>query len=508
MFEIEKWMFRTFISLSSDTVEEIKEKMEEDQTIEDKPDNVTPANSPVSTNSQSSQHTMNDKLDKTDGAINLSSKYEQLVRSQMIDKAAESDPDTDKRFADLNGRGTPVGEDSVSQFQDNEQSRLSHKHLSQDDSDSIKNALLDSYLRKSNSNINASLGINDVLDRKDMLIISDELGSSQLKTSNYKAESPLLSRHSSRHSSACPTPAFAEGRDQDRCSSVGSVHSVHSKTSPLDRSVLDDLINDVANRERKLAAEDSQEEKMTSSLRSRPSSVASEPRSIVSETLHRTAYAGSTFTEAKRTNGSASPEQIGDVLNPTDRHSPIRQEFLSGPPFVPTSGTASGSNNSSQRSTPKDLISPSFRSSQEKLYSEVKARIVSDGSNHSSQAGSRPQSVTSEQELSQYYDNMTDTRTGLGQNGQRINGACSLPAVGAAKRLPVEKRSYTPDNLIRVPVTGSNKGSYMNNKTPPQSPFSNASSRTVTPVNAATDDEQKLREVGSAIADRSIFLSR
>jgi len=58
MFEIEKWMFRTFISLSSDTVEEIKEKMEEDLTIEDKPDNVTPANSPVSTNSQSSQHTM------------------------------------------------------------------------------------------------------------------------------------------------------------------------------------------------------------------------------------------------------------------------------------------------------------------------------------------------------------------------------------------------------------------------------------------------------------------
>lgn len=487
--------------LTSETVDYEQEVMNGEQETKEKAGNVTPANSPVSTSSQTSIHKMTEQLDKNEGAINLSSKYEQLVRSQMSDKAGDCDTDLNLRsnsdFPDLNGRGTPVGEDSVAQYHDSEQSRLSLKHLSHDETDSIKNSLLDDYLGKGNNNTNGSLGIEDVLDKRDSSLIADELGNGQTNDSSYKMESPVLSRHSSRHSSARQTPTVID--NQDRSSSVGSYHS----RSSVGRNVLDDLIQDAVLRERKVAAEDSQDEKLTGSLRSRQSSGASnEPTSQVSETLHRTTFGGLTATEEKRsaTNGSASPEQIADVLNPSDRHSPIRQEFLSGPPFVPTppnSAQVTDSANTSQRSTPKELLSSALklRGSQEKLYTEIKTRVGNDGSAHSSQQGSRPQSVTSEQELSQYYDNMADTRNVLGQTGQRITGICSLPAVGA-KRSPLEKRSYTPDNHIRIPVTGPIiKGAYLTNKTPPQSPFSNASSRTITPVNTNTEAEQRQREV-------------
>lgn len=431
------------------------------------------------------------KSETSEGVIHLSSKYEQLVRSQMSEKL-ESEAGADQRFdtdiPDVNGRGTPVGEDSVKQYQDSESLKLSSKYYSQDeDDDTFKNSLLDDYLGKGSG---GNIAGGDTLENQESALAVDDLGTGRPQVSAYGSESPVQSRHSSHHSSARQTPVSTE--NQDRSPSVASVQSRSSSS----RQVLDDLINDALGRDtsKRISVEDSQEV-----TRARQESVSSnEPHSIANDVYKTTA-------EEKRppVNGSISPEQIADVLSPADRHSPIRQEFLSGSPYIQTS--ASQNAVSSQRSPQRELISPAFRNSQEKLYSPVNARLASDLGSNASQQGSRPQSITSEQELTQYYDNMPDTQGAnaiVGQSGQRTASTCSLPAVGSSKRISLDRRSYTPDNHIRVPASGPiPKGAFLPSRTPPQSPYSNtsnvsnASSRTVTPVNTLTEPDIKLTQV-------------
>ncbi|XP_069142243.1 dentin sialophosphoprotein-like isoform X3 [Argopecten irradians] len=126
---------------------------------------------------------------------------------------------------------------------------------------------------------------------------------------------------------------------------------------------------------------------------------------------------------------------------------------------------------------------------------------------HGSQgSGSRPQSLTSEQELNQYFSDRSDPRrtptaqqqqmtsvfpAGSGarpgsERDERSGSVSSLPVMSTQQRIQAEKRSMTPDNHIRVPsspgvrmsplVTGSGQRSGASSR---------SSTRTITPSSAA-----------------------
>lgn len=212
---------------------------------------------------------------------------------------------------------------------------------------------------------------------------------------------------------------------------------------------------------------------------------------------------------------SPSHEIVGDVIETGLGHSASTQSDYSS--LLGTGRPASQhSNQSSVRSTPqRDLISDSFLSSQERSYPRDQRRL-SGSDRNSSHGGSdhyslenlddRPQSLTSEQELTQYFD-QGDRRTPeqkfeierdpvVGSTYQPItaqslrsterpSSTTSLPVITTRQRLQAEKRSMTPDNHIRVPITASpllrgGRDSYSHAR--PSSASSRASSRTITPA--------------------------
>lgn len=143
---------------------------------------------------------------------------------------------------------------------------------------------------------------------------------------------------------------------------------------------------------------------------------------------------------------------------------------------------------SSLRNTPQ-LINDVLQTSGEKLYS---TGSVGSG-------GSRPQSLTSEQELNQYFErdgSQSGSVHGSERSGsnrtpvipspnartsERAHSTSSLPVITTQQRLLTERRSMTPDNHIRVPgetspaFRGNNPGSNRSNVS------SRASERTITP---------------------------
>ena len=147
------------------------------------------------------------------------------------------------------------------------------------------------------------------------------------------------------------------------------------------------------------------------------------------------------------------------------------------------------SNPSSLRNTPQ-LINDVLQTGGEKLYS---AGSVGSG-------GSRPQSLTSEQELNQYFEKSGSqhgsvpgserssvNRTPVlptsnpARTSERTHSSSSLPVITTQQRLLTERRSMTPDNHIRVPgssspaLRGPNPGANRSNVS------SRASDRTLTP---------------------------
>ncbi|XP_048768039.2 microtubule-associated protein futsch-like isoform X5 [Ostrea edulis] len=161
------------------------------------------------------------------------------------------------------------------------------------------------------------------------------------------------------------------------------------------------------------------------------------------------------------------------------------------------------SNHSSSRNTPQ-LISDILQTSGEKLYSA--GSIASDGS--------RPESLTSEQELNQYFEkggSHHGSVHGSERSGsmrtpvipspsiktpERPHSSSSLPVITTQQRLLTERRSMTPDNHIRVPgetspaLRGANPGANRSNVS------SRASDRTLTPgalENGYTEDAQTQR---------------
>lgn len=143
---------------------------------------------------------------------------------------------------------------------------------------------------------------------------------------------------------------------------------------------------------------------------------------------------------------------------------------------------------SSLRNTPQ-LINDVLQTSGEKLYS---TGSVGSG-------GSRPQSLTSEQELNQYFErdgSQSGSVHGSERSGsnrtpvipspnartsERAHSTSSLPVITTQQRLLTERRSMTPDNHIRVPgetspaFRGNNPGANRSNVS------SRASERTITP---------------------------
>jgi hypothetical protein len=206
--------------------------------------------------------------------------------------------------------------------------------------------------------------------------------------------------------------------------------------------------------------------------------------------------------------GSARQTPLEDILGQT---SSPRGSY-------PGSGYGSGrqtpqqtSTHSSGHHTPQQL-SESFRTSQEKLYGS-----------HSSMpryGGSRPQSLTSEQELTQYYEECSkrvsepvstvptkiptpQQYTSPSQNtGSRPHSTASLPVITTQQRLQAEKRSMTPDNYIRIPGKPSSPAAVArpSSATRVPTPGSHTSSRTITPANEV---ERQFSMVSSKIKNPS-----
>ena len=425
-----------------------------------------------------------------DSSIHVSSKYEDLVRSQMSQsKSALSDNlETETNLLDnlldsadlsgLDGRRSPVGDDGGKQYQDGDAVKqeldMGHVyHMNGGDStlrkEYVASSLVQDDVEKSGRSSNAS----GTFPQAAQEVIDDIFGSGHSRPPIYSTETPVYSRNGSAHSSLRQTPVVAESQNFAK---------EPVRLDSLERRLLDNLIDDSVGRGRS-------------------------PTQL---------YSGSRSGSER---GTPQPEQIADVLNPADRHSPIRREYLVGSPRTSERGSqrdsehgsVQGSAHSSQRQTPqKDIISDSLRASHEKLYSGQDFRRSSDRLNGSlsggSNQGSRPQSLTSEQELTQYYELTTSggspglppVTTGNGGQGQRTSSASSLPVVGS-QRQSVERRIMTPDNHIRVPVTGPIiKSSLLPNRGVQRTtPGSNTSSRTVTPVNTVTEaqDTSRLQEV-------------
>nr|XP_022292463.1 uncharacterized protein LOC111103465 isoform X8 [Crassostrea virginica] len=162
------------------------------------------------------------------------------------------------------------------------------------------------------------------------------------------------------------------------------------------------------------------------------------------------------------------------------------------------------SNPSSLRNTPQ-LINDVLQTGGEKLYS---AGSVGSG-------GSRPQSLTSEQELNQYFEKSGSQHSSVpgserssanrtpilptsnpARTSERTHSSSSLPVITTQQRLLTERRSMTPDNHIRVPGSsspafrGPNPGANRSNVS------SRASDRTLTPgggENGFPEDAQSQR---------------
>ena len=459
--------------------------------------------------------------DSRDSSIHVSSKYEDLVRSQMSQSqsalidvepisdsfqmaqqpqlAPQGNSDNFTIFdqldpLSLDGRRSPVGDDGGKKYEDSaavsrDQDRGHVFRMNGDATFKKELDSMDSYDTERKTEQPNPFTMGEAAN----IVVDDVLGNGHARTPVYSTETPVYSRNGSAHSSTRQTPVVGETQEFAR-------ESIRSDS--LEKRLLDNLIDD----------------------------------SLTREKAPTQAYGGSKSGSERAT---PQPEQIDDVLNPADRHSPIRKEYLVGSPHVSDHGSqrgselgsrhgstqgsvrgsergsAPGSGHSSLRQTPqRDMITDSLHASQEKLYTGQDFRrsterlngSLSGGSSH----GSRPQSLTSEQELTQYYEL---TSIGGGVNGstglppvatsnsaqaQRSGSASSLPAVGA-QRQSLEKRSMTPDNHIRIPVTGPIiKSSLLPSRGLQRvTPGSNTSSRTVTPVNAVADNQEvtQLQEV-------------
>ncbi|XP_071136007.1 putative leucine-rich repeat-containing protein DDB_G0290503 isoform X2 [Mytilus edulis] len=452
--------------------------------------------------------------------LHYTGKIEDIIRQQMHSVSPEQEFTVKSDHG--SGRHTPIGDVGFETYQDGLNNSYS-KHLNasvvEDEIEQSFNQsqhsskpqtpqptveeIIENTLRESRSQERTtpqSDRLADFFSSEDQRISTD-------KILNGDGSLEFAEHYKSPSSSARQTPqrdfiGDVLGFDQPK-STEGSVHSYEQRRTPI-RSV---------------------EGSLHSSARHTPlegSMHGSDRRTSLEGSLHgstrHTPLEGSLHGSDRRTpldgsfHGSDRRTPLeGSLHGSLGRHTPLDDIVQTASP----AGSLHGSTHSSTRQTPlqtstRQTPSETFRTSQENLYGS-----------HSSlpgHGGSRPLSLTSEQELTQYFEQSSkrvsepastgSTKTptpqqyssGIQSNGNRAHGASSLPVITTQQRLQAEKRSKTPDNYIRVPgsMTSPAAVARPSSVTRGSTSSSRASNRTITPG----DDVERQLSMDSVVQKR------
>ncbi|XP_046327209.2 uncharacterized protein LOC124111503 isoform X3 [Haliotis rufescens] len=463
-------------------------------------------------------------LPKMDGGaengIHVTSKYEDLVRQQMLhketlDTSLEHEVNMSMKSElsnSLNGsvRHTPVGDVAIETYGDNEDTVLSnHSNLGSVHGSSHGSA------RQTPQWDATDGGKTSILDELDMASNRSHHSSARQTPQSNAVEDILRNSYSN--------PSSRPGSEHS-----GSYHGSNRHT-PTTGDVLNGEVYQSGGRSGSQSLEDS--------LRQTPVDISSRPPSNQGS-LHGSSH--TPLTEAvdeilerySRGSNQGRSESIEDVLESPSRsaHSSVRhtpqrdlvKEDLSLP--------------SSQRQTPQnEVILESFRSSHERLYGSQEIRVSTEisarpgsagGSQHSS--SSRPHSVTSEQELSQYLDyprgdlgpRRAASLTGLHHSDpllppisqDRPGSTASMPPLSSQG---LDRHFSTPDNHIRLPAGGGSPQIRSPLVMTRSGSVSRSSSRTVTPgsvtgaltENGFREDAKKVDDYEDTIVNLRKLLS-
>ncbi|XP_052089922.1 centrosome-associated protein 350-like isoform X3 [Mytilus californianus] len=452
--------------------------------------------------------------------LHYTGKIEDIIRQQMHSVSPEQEFTVKSDHG--SGRHTPIGDVGFETYQDGLNNSYS-KHLNasvvEDEIEQSFNQsqhsskphtpqptveeIIENTLRESRSQERTTPQSDRLAD----FFSSEDQRTSTDKILNGDGSLEFAEHYKSPSSSARQTPqrdyiGDVLGYDQPK-STEGSVHSFEQSRTPV-RSIEGSLHGSARHTplEGSLHGSDRRtplEGSMHGSTRHTP----------LEGSLHgsdrRTPLDGSLHGSDRRT-----PLE-GSVHESLGRHTPLDDLVQT----VSPAGSFHGSTHSSARQTPlqtavRQTPSESFRTSQENLYGSH--------SSLSGHGGSRPLSLTSEQELTQYFEQSSkrfsepvstgSTKTptpqqyasGIQNNGNRAHGTSSLPVITTQQRLQAEKRSKTPDNYIRVPgnMTSPAAVARPSSTTRGSTPSSRASNRTITPG----DDAERQLSMDSVMQKR------
>ncbi|XP_046553902.1 uncharacterized protein LOC124263354 isoform X3 [Haliotis rubra] len=463
-------------------------------------------------------------LPKMDGGaengIHVTSKYEDLVRQQMLHKESldtslehEVNMTLKSELSNsLNGsvRHTPIGDVATEHYVDNEDTVLSNHSNHGSVHGSSQGSARQTLQWDATDG-----GKPSILDELDMASDRSHHSSARQTPQSNAAEDILRNSYSK--------PSSRPGSEHS-----GSYHSSNRHT-PTAGDMLSGEVYQSGGR--------SGSQSLEGSLRQTPVDVSSRPPSNQGS-LHGSSH--TPLTEAvddilerySRGSNRSKTESIEDVLESPSRsaHSSVRhtpqRDLLKEDLSLP----------GSQRQTPQnEAILESFRSSHERLYGSQEIRGSTEisvrpgsagGSQHS--GSSRPHSITSEQELSQYLDyprgdlgpRRAASLTGLHQSDpllppilqDRPGSTSSMPPLSTQA---LDRHLSTPDNHIRLPAGGASPHIRSPLVTTRSGSASRASSRTVTPAsvsgalteNGFREDAKKVDDYEDAIVNLQKLLS-
>lgn len=349
-----------------------------------------------------------DKMEKTDSGLQLSSKYTDLVRQQMSN--SDKNEALDAVFASGDALRTPLLSDNSAH------SSQRHTPVSGLTDDVCRTPIFSDHSAHSShrhtpisSEMQEPVRVEDV---SRVPMISEQFQGPPLQRDDLMLPGRRTPTSSGRspHSSArqSPQPELIEDILLGESSAVHASHAAQ-KTQVPSAELIDDVLERVSNHS---------EHSVHSSARQTP---------IVEDAMQKSWSSTTSSSSSSRT--------------PSSR------------PSSSQSSASSSSHPVSQR----DLISDAYRVSRERLSNRQDRCNSGSSSKTSSASGSRPPSITSEQELSQYFDHDKGHRTGT-----------TLPVIPGL----VEQSS----RLMSEPY----QKTYSNR--PSSSTSSKSSSRTITPV--------------------------
>ncbi|XP_041350917.1 uncharacterized protein LOC121369903 [Gigantopelta aegis] len=434
------------------------------------------------------------KMDSTSSnSIHLSSKYEDLVRQQLSHKESlstslENELDSIHHSASSSKRQTPIG-DIVQEHESiprpDHSSHSSARHTPQRDvveTFEARETLLDSSPVRS---LHSSTRTTPQPE-----VVEDVHKFSYLQTSSR----PVSEHSGSFHGSNRVSPyidttkefenqRFIEGQDQRSLDSL-------QRQSPAD------------------------ERRSMSSHSSARQTPERQINDIVGRTSQMSRHTPEAIADVMETERNISPHRSPHSSLRTTPKKELSREDLVSPAH-------------SQRQSPaREVISDVLRStgSQERLYephdgSRTGSRPSSSNSSRLS-ASSHQQSMTSEQELSQYLDEPGNRGGEMSRRAASLTGLNKveplLPPLGSLGTSSVPpltgKRITTPDNHIRVPASGSPavRSPLVTGRASTLSNDSRVSNRTITPVTAESgtrEESRRLQDLEDSIVTLRKLLS-